>query len=385
MAAIPVEEGIDWDQVHGQCCERVVGYIPVPVGLVGPMRIDGVERLVPMATTEGALIASTNRGAKALSVSGGVTTMVTNDGMTRAPVVRFRSLDQASEFNEWLREGGGFEELKAEFETTTRFGKLTDVKPVFQGRSAYLRFRARTGDAMGMNIAGKGTQKAIEHLVQRFPGSRLVSLSGNVCTDKKPAAVNWIEGRGKSVVAEARLHRSTVEKVLKTTIERIVDVNIQKNLVGSAMAGSIGGFNAHASNMVTAVFIACGQDPAQNVESSQCLTFMEVDGDHLIASVTMPCIEVGTVGGGTSLAAQNSALNIVGVQGPHPTVPGENARTLARAIAATVLAGELSLGAALSSGHLISAHMALNRKAEPSKDDSSSSSSSDEDSNRVKK
>jgi hydroxymethylglutaryl-CoA reductase (NADPH) len=131
-------------------------------------------------------------------------------------------------------------------------------------------------------------------------------LSGNFCTDKKPSAINWIEGRGKSVVCEALIKGDVVRETLKTTVKDVVNLNVSKNLIGSAMAGSIGGFNAHASNIVTAIFLATGQDPAQNVESSNCITLMESanDGQDLHMSVTMPSIEVGTVGGGTHLAAQ---------------------------------------------------------------------------------
>merc|ERR1711862_396656 len=172
------------------------------------------------------------------------------------------------------------------------------------------------GDAMGMNMVSKGSLAVVELLREQFPSLTLVALSGNMCTDKKAAATNWIEGRGKSIVVEAFIPKETVRSILKTDVSSMVSTNIQKNLVGSAMAASIGGFNAHASNIVTAVFLATGQDPAQNVESSNCITLMEetTDGDLWI-SCTMPSIEVGTVGGGTSLPAQASCLKVVGVKG----------------------------------------------------------------------
>lgn len=181
-------------------------------------------------------------------------------------------------------------------------------------------------------------------------------------TDKKPAAINWIEGRGKSVAAEAVVPKKIVETVLKTTVTALCHLNIKKNLIGSAMAGSIGGFNAHAANILTAIFLATGQDPAQNVESSQCMTLMEPtpEGDLLI-SVSMPSIEVGTVGGGTVLLPQYSMLEMMGIAGSNHVNPGGNAQKLARIIAAGVMAGELSLMSALASGSLIRAHMSLNR------------------------
>ena len=154
-----------------------------------------------------------------------------------------------------------------------------------------------------------------------------------------------------------------VRDILKTNVDAMAELNVTKNLVGSAMAGSVGGFNAHASNIVTACFLAAGQDPAQNVESSTCIVLMDKvnDGKDLHVSVTMPSLEVGTVGGGTSLAAQAACLEMLGVKGSGAN-PGDNARQLARIFAATVMAGEISLAAALTSGHLIAAHMALNRK-----------------------
>ena len=202
---------------------------------------------------------------------------------------------------------------------------------------------------------------------KHFPEMELLSLSGNYCIDKKPAAINWIEGRGKSVVAEAVIRGDTVRSILKCTVEDLVRLNTKKNLVGSAMAGSIGGFNAHAANILTAMYIATGQDPAQNVESSNCMTLMEAvnDGKDLLVSVSMPSVEVGTVGGGTGLAPQRSMLELLGVQGPNRDTPGANAQRLARIIAAAVMAGELSLMGALSAGHLIKAHMAHNRSAPP--------------------
>mmetsp|Transcript_50597 Transcript_50597/g.113699 ORF Transcript_50597/g.113699 Transcript_50597/m.113699 type:complete len:220 (-) Transcript_50597:320-979(-) len=218
---------------------------------------------------------------------------------------------------------------------------------------------------MGMNMVGKGVNQVVSELLVRFPGSELMALSGNYCTDKKPSAVNWIEGRGKSVAAECVLPGEVVRTILKADPSRVVEVNTNKNLVGSAMAGSLGGFNAHASNIVTALFLACGQDPAQNVESSNCITTMETvpNGDDLDLRIacTMPSIECGTVGGGTSLAAQAACLRMLGCSGSSD-VPGEKAQQLARIVCATVLCGELSLVAALSSNHLISAHLALNRK-----------------------
>ena len=209
---------------------------------------------------------------------------------------------------------------------------------------------------MGMNMISKGSLAVIEVLKQQFPEILLVALSGNMCTDMKAAATNWIEGRGKSVVVEAVIPKATVSKTLKTTVSAMVHTNIQKNLIGSAMAGTIGGFNAHASNMVSANFLATGQDPTQNVKSSNCITLLEeTDDGDLWISCTMPSLEVGTVGGGTSLPAQAACLKAIGCQGGG-AVPGENARQLAMVIAAATMAGEeLSLLAALAANTLVAA------------------------------
>lgn len=352
--------------VLGKNCENVIGFIPVPVGLVGPLLMDGKKYYVPMATTEGALLASTNRGCRAITESGGVASTILGDGMTRAPALRMPSAMEAAALANWVKLPETLRLLQEAFGTTTRFGRLDSVFPSVAGRQVHLRFKCFTGDAMGMNMISKGVLHCIQEVIEkRFPKVELLSLSGNMCTDKKPSAINWIEGRGKQVVAEVVLTSHVVVDVLKCTVNSLLDVNISKNLIGSALAGSIGGNNAHASNIVTACFIATGQDPAQNVESSNCMTLMEAaEGGGLRVSVTMPCLEVGTVGGGTSLAAQRACLDILGLAGSSKT-PGHNAQGLARVIASTVLAGEISLISALASNHLVSAHMKLNRAEKP--------------------
>ena len=195
--------------------------------------------------------------------------------MTRGPAVEFPSVHEAGEALRWVESEDGMDVLRGAFEGTSRFARLVSVKGAMAGRILYVRFRSTTGDAMGMNMVSKGTEKALEAMSLVFPCMSVLTLSGNYCTDKKPAAINWVEGRGKSVVAEAVVPGEVVRKILKTSVEELVKLNTKKNLVGSAMAGSVGGFNAHAANVLTAVYLATGQDPAQNVESSQCLTFME--------------------------------------------------------------------------------------------------------------
>jgi hydroxymethylglutaryl-CoA reductase (NADPH) len=362
-------EHYDFSQVTGVCCENVIGYMPIPVGVAGPLLLDGKQYMVPMATVEGALVASTTRGFKALrqAVGGeGVSSILVADGMTRGPCVKMPNAKRAGALKKWLEEPQNFSKVAAAFNGTSRFARLQEIKVAVAGRKVFLRFKCKTGDAMGMNMISKATDKALKLLMQEFHDMEIVSLSGNFCTDKKPSSINWIEGRGKSIVCDVVIPASVVESVLKTKVDKLVKLNINKNLIGSAMAGSIGGFNAHASNMVSAVFLATGQDPAQNVESSNCITIMErtTEGD-LYMSVSMPSIEVGTVGGGTHLHAQRACLSMLGIAGAHEEEPGRNAQQLARIVAATVLAGELSLMSALAEDTLVNDHMKHNR-AKPS-------------------
>lgn len=362
-SALPVQH-YDYSKVMGACCENVIGYMPIPVGVAGPMIIDGDSIHIPMATTEGCLVASAARGCKAINAGGGATTVLTADGMTRGPCVEFPDILTAVACKRWIEDSGA-ETVMAAFNSTSRFARLRKLKVTLAGKLVFIRFSTTTGDAMGMNMISKGCEKALAAISEKFPEMQIISLSGNYCTDKKAAAINWIEGRGKSVVAEAVIPGEVVEKTLKTTVAALVELNISKNLIGSAMAGAMGGFNAHAANILTAIYIATGQDPAQNVESSNCITLMKAvnQGRDLHISCTMPCIEVGTIGGGTILPPQQSMLDMLGVRGPHPTEPGKNAQRLARIIVAAVMAGELSLCAALAAGHLVQAHMAHNRVA----------------------
>ncbi|KAK1601145.1 hypothetical protein QYE76_017665 [Lolium multiflorum] len=358
-------DGFDYASILGQCCELPVGYVQLPVGIAGPLLLDGQRFYVPMATTEGCLVASTNRGCKAIAESGGASSVVLRDAMTRAPVARFPTALQAAQLKAFLEDPANFDTLSVVFNRSSRFGRLQTVQCAMAGRNIYMRFSCSTGDAMGMNMISKGVQNVLDYLQDDFPDMDVISISGNFCSDKKSAAVNWIEGRGKSVVCEAVIKEEIVRKVLKTNVQSLVELNVIKNLAGSAVAGALGGFNAHASNIVSAIFIATGQDPAQNVESSQCITMLEAinDGRDLHISVTMPSIEVGTVGGGTQLASQSACLDLLGVKGANRESPGTNARILATVVAGGVLAGELSLLSALAAGQLVKSHMKYNRSS----------------------
>uniref|UniRef100_A0A6B2E5T4 3-hydroxy-3-methylglutaryl coenzyme A reductase n=1 Tax=Phlebotomus kandelakii TaxID=1109342 RepID=A0A6B2E5T4_9DIPT len=369
-ARIPAEvfqnlpyRGYDYSKVMNACCENVLGYVQIPVGYAGPLVLDGIRYYVPMATTEGALVASTNRGCKAL-LSHGVTSVVQDIGMTRAPCVRFPSVLHASRAKRWIETQENYERIKCAFDSTSRYARLQEILIGMDGPTLYIRFRSHTGDAMGMNMVSKGAEMGLRCIHEYFPEMQIISLSGNFCSDKKPAAVNWIKGRGKHVVCESIVPADKLRSILKTNAKTLVQCNKLKNLVGSAMAGSIGGNNAHAANMVTAIFIATGQDPAQNVTSSNCSTSMEVcgeTGEDLYVTCTMPSLEVGTIGGGTVLPAQSACLEMLGVRGAHATRPAENAKRLARIICATVMAGEISLMSALVNSDLVKSHMRHNR------------------------
>ncbi|CAG7818638.1 unnamed protein product, partial [Allacma fusca] len=261
---VPVTESLsyknyDYGKVYGACCENVIGVVGIPVGVAGPLLMNSKEYYVPMATTEGCLVASTNRGFNATLSGGGIFSRVSSDAMTRGPVVRFPSAMRSVEAKEWLEMPEHFHKIKKDFDSTSRFGRLMSLQATPAGKFLFIRFVAKTGDAMGMNMVSKACELALQSLKKDFGDMEVLSVSGNYCTDKKPSGINWVQGRGKSVIAEAIIPGKTVKTVLKTTVPAIVELNIAKNLVGSAMAGSVGGFNAHASNMVTAIFIATGQ------------------------------------------------------------------------------------------------------------------------------
>ncbi|QGX95132.1 hydroxymethylglutaryl-CoA reductase (NADPH) [Haloplanus rallus] len=366
---VEAEAGVDLDAVgaYGFPAERadanvenMIGAARIPLGVAGPVAVDGGategERYLPMATTEGALIASVNRGCSVLDAAGGATARVTKSGMTRAPVFRVRDVAEAEALVEWVRDNEG--RLREAAEATTNHGELRDVTPYVVGDSVFLRFRYDTKDAMGMNMATIATRAAAE-VIEDGTAASLVALSGNLCTDKKPAAINAVEGRGRSVTADVTLPRDVVEERLHTTPEAVAEVNTRKNLVGSAKAGGLG-FNAHVANVVAAVFLATGQDAAQVVEGANAITTAEVREDGLYVSVSLASLEVGTVGGGTTLPTQREALELLGVAGGGDPA-GSNADALAESIAVGALAGELSLLAALGSRHLSSAHESLGR------------------------
>ena len=348
---------IDMTETAKKNIENQIGTIQVPVGVVGPVKINTendevIETYAPMATTEGALLASVNRGCSVIRRSNGCSVAILKNQMTRAPDIKTKNVHEANKIKTWIEEH--FNEIKEVAESTTNHGKLIKIDPiVIVGRFVYPRFVYETGDSMGMNMVTIATQEAM-NFIENENDIHIIALSSNFCVDKKPSALNMIEGRGKSIVAEVTVPKEVVEKTLKTTPEAVVEVNYAKNLIGSAIAGSYG-YNAHFANMVAAIFLACGQDPAHVVEGSIGITSAEnVDGD-LYFSVTIPDLPVATVGGGTRLETATESLNIMNVKG------SGNVNKFASIVASLVLAGELSLAGALAAGHLARAHKELGR------------------------
>jgi hydroxymethylglutaryl-CoA reductase (NADPH) len=340
--------------------ENMMGAVQVPMGVAGPLPVAGEaadgEYYLPLATTEGAFVASVNRGCSAIAAAGAANARVTQREMTRAPAFAVDDVAEAADVIAWVEEN--VDALREAAESTTSHGEVVGVEPYVVGNNVYLRIAMNPKDAMGMNMLTIAAREAAEVVEAETPAS-LVATSGNLCSDKKPAAINAVEGRGHSVTADVTIPRAVVEERFGTTPELVAEVNTRKNLVGSAKAGSLG-FNAHAANVAAAMFLATGQDEAHAVESANAITTAEVQDGDLYASVSYASLPVGTVGGGTTLSTQSEALDVLGIRGGGDP-PGSNAEALAEIVAAAGLAGELSLIAALSSRHLSTAHEELGR------------------------
>lgn len=347
-------------------CENMIGVAQIPMGIVGPLTVHGEhidgDVWVPMATTEGALLASINRGCAAIRLSGGAAVHVDDVGMTRAPVFRAGSHRETRAFLAWVKDHD--DEIRAVASGTSRFLKLTEVRPYTFGTSIFLRFRFTTGDAMGMNMATIACDRIVRELIEPQTGIPCVALSGNYCVDKKAASVNFNEGRGKRIHAEVVLDAATLRDTLKTDAASLTEVQYRKNLLGSIAAGAMG-YNAHFANVLSAIFLATGQDPAHVVGGSTGVTCIEPrPNGSVYASIFIPDAPLGAIGGGTSLNTQSEALRILGVI-PDPERPGHAAMRLAEIVGAAVLAGELSLMAAFTSSDLARAHERLGRGSAP--------------------
>ncbi len=343
------------DRVVKRNIENMIGCVQIPIGVAGPLTVNGEYAngsfWIPLATTEGALVASINRGCSAIAKAGGAEVRIFQDTMTRAPVFAAKNIPHAADAVRWIAEN--FTEIKNAAETTTSHGKLKNIRTYTAGTNVYVRMSYETGDAMGMNMTTIASEAAAK-IIEKATGLQLIASSGNMCCDKKPAAINAVEGRGKTVSAGIFLSDELIRSVLKTEADLLIEVNTRKNLIGSARAGALG-FNAHAANIVAALFLACGQDAAHVVEGSNCITTAERAKGGVYISITLPSLQVGTVGGGTEIACQNECLKLMDCAG------NGKAKKFAEIAASAVLAGELSLLSALAAGQLGKAHQELGR------------------------
>jgi hydroxymethylglutaryl-CoA reductase (NADPH) len=337
-------------------CENFVGVAQVPLGIAGPVKVDGEyakgEFLVPLATSEGTLVASYNRGIKVLNMCGGARTTVVADAMQRAPVFVFRDARAGRDFLNWVQTA--LPDIRREAEATSSVARLKHIDPYVSNNFVYLRFNFLTGDAAGQNMVGRATYAACNWILEHYPGVQNFYLESNLATDKKSSQVNIMHTRGKRVTAEATIRRDVLVEQLWVEPRQLVHHYGVAN-VGAILSGANNN-GAHSANGITAMFIATGQDVANVSESSAGILYLNLtaDGD-LYISLTIPSLIVATYGGGTSLATQRECLEILGCYGKGKV------NKLAEIVAAVALAGEISLGAAISSGDWVSSHENLGR------------------------
>lgn len=355
-AAIADEATLETAEAYSGNIENFIGTVKVPVGVIGPVRLNGLNAagdfFVPMATTEAALVASYGRGAMVASKAGGINTAVLYEGVMRTPAFRFSNMIESGLFVEWVV--GQVERLKEAAEATTRHGKLVSVEPIIDSNVVFLICRYTTGDASGQNMVTIATNALCEAIAADCPVPiQRWYIEGNFSGDKKASFLGMVTGRGRKVTASVTLPRAIVERYLGTTVQDMLDYGHVANL-GSHLSGQLGA-QAHYANGLAALYIATGQDAACVSESAVGFTRMEAEGEDLFCSVTMPNILVGSVGGGTGLPSQSAALNILGLKGA-----GKGA-ALAEVAAATCLCGEISIVAAIAAGDFSRAHETLAR------------------------
>ncbi|MEP1447411.1 MAG: hydroxymethylglutaryl-CoA reductase [Paraglaciecola sp.] len=346
---------VDPGQLPGNV-ENFIGVVQLPVGIAGPIQINGEHAnglfYVPLATTEGTLVASYSRGMRVINECGGVKTTVVEQFMQRAPAFIFADAREAREFGHWVTEH--FHEIKAAAEVTTSIGQLEHIQQWSVSKTKYLRFNYTTGDAAGQNMVGKATLAACEWITANYPHECEYLLSGNMDTDKKHSHLNVLHSRGKRVIAEVVLKKSVLKKIMKVDTKTLARATVLAN-TGAMMAGAA--YNGpHSANGIASLFIATGQDEANVVESHAGLLAHELlDNGDIYMSVTLPSLIVATYGGGTGLPTQKECLELLGCYGQG------KANKLAEIVAATVLAGDISLGCAVIGGHWVSSHDKLGR------------------------
>ena len=336
--------------------ENFIGVAQVPVGIAGPLLIHGEhaagEFYVPLATTEGALVASYNRGMRVIHESGGARVTVSADHMQRSPVFLFDGAKSARDFGMWIHEN--LSEIRKVAEATTSVGKLESVTQFAVGPLLYLRFDYSTGDAAGQNMVSKATLAACQWITENNPAHPEFILSGNIDTDKKHSQINMLMGRGKRVIAEVTTPRAVLEKLLGVTPEKLFRAR-QISQAGAFMVGSANN-GAHAANGLTALYLATGQDVANVSESHGGLLYTQLlDSGDYYWSITLPSVIVATRGGGTGLPTQNECLALLDCVG------NDKSLKLAEIAGATVLAGEISLASAVIAGDWVTGHENLGR------------------------
>ncbi len=332
-------------------CENFTGVAQIPIGFAGPLKVNGEyatgEYLIPLATTEGTLIASYNRGIKVLNLSGGVKSTVVSDAMQRAPVFVFEDAREGRKFVSWVL--NNIEKIKEEAEATSSVARLKYIDPYTANKFVYLRFNYTTGDAAGQNMVGRATFAACSWIIDHYEGIKHFYLESNFATDKKASQVNIMRTRGKRVTAECTIPRNVLVEHMRVEPESLVYHSGVAN-VGSFLSGANNN-GAHSANGITAMFIATGQDVANVSESSAGVVYSELTPEKdLYISITIPSLIVATYGGGTALATQNECLAVLGCTG-RGTV-----NKFAEIVAGVVLAGEISLASAISSSDWVSSH-----------------------------
>jgi len=336
--------------------ENFTGVAQVPIGIAGPLRVNGEfaqgDFYVPLATTEGTLVASYNRGMRVLAESGGVTATVVKRSMQRAPVFMFETARQARDFGEWVTQNHDL--IRAAAESTTRSGRLIEIEQYALANMLHLRFNYTTGDAAGQNMTGKATWAACEWIRETHPAHPKYMLSGSLDTDKKHSAINTLRTRGRRVVAEAVIRRDVLQRLMRVDTATLFRARQVSN-AGALLAGSA--YNGpHAANGIAAMFIACGQDVANVAESHAGITYAQLleNGDYYW-SITLPSLIVASYGGGTGLPTQRECLEMIGCYGTG------KADKFAEIVAAVVLAGDISLGSAVLADEWVTSHERMGR------------------------
>ena len=344
-------------KVYRNRCENFIGAAHVPIGIAGPIKVNGKhakgEYLVPLATTEGTLVASYNRGIKLVNLCGGVNTIVTEDSMQRAPVFVFKNASTAYNFARWIESSHG--SIKEQCESSSRYAKLIKVEIHLSNKFVFLRFNYTTGDAAGQNMVNKATLTACNWIIgQSKIEIEHFFLESNMATDKKPSFINSLNTRGKKVTADLIIRKEILEDVMRVDPG---DLNYHESVanIGSFLSRTNNN-GLHSANALAAIFIATGQDVASVAESSSCITYSELlPGGDLYFSITLPSLVVATHGGGTNLPTQRECLEIM--QCDHEGAVYK----LAEIVAATVIAGELSLACAISSLDWVVSHEEMGR------------------------